>query len=327
MNKRAADAQRAGKDITTEQKAPKRFLLKCSLLKCFLLKCSLLKCFLLLICLLVTVGILCIHGGLSAGMVVYASEDRQLTGDTTRSTIIDPPGTAQTPQELNHLNTVNSLTLTVNDDNGQLNGTLRILITLTLIAIAPILIIMMTSFTRIIIVLHFTRSALNTQTAPPNQILIGLALILTFFIMEPTITRINEEAIQPFNEGKIEQEEALELAMKPLRDFMYPQTQIKDVELFMDISGQEWDGEIDSIPNSVLVPSFMISELRAAFWIGFMIYIPFIVIDMVVASTLMSMGMMMLPPTTISMPFKILLFVMADGWALIIGELVRTFYV
>ena len=118
----------------------------------------------------------------------------------------------------------------------------------------------------------------------------------------------------------------MKLAMEPLREFMYPQTQLKDVELFMNISGQEWDGVIETIPNSVLIPSFMISELRTAFWIGFMIYIPFIVIDMVVASTLMSMGMMMLPPTTISMPFKILLFVMADGWALIIGQLVMTFY-
>ena len=126
--------------------------------------------------------------------------------------------------------------------------------------------------------------------------------------------------------GTIDQSEALEKGMAPLREFMYPQTQVKDVELFMDIAGLEWDGTLEDIPNSVLVPSFMISELRTAFWIGFMIYIPFIVIDMVVASTLMSMGMMMLPPTTISMPFKILLFVLADGWALIIGQLVQTFY-
>lgn len=206
-----------------------------------------------------------------------------------------------------------------------MNGALRILLTLTLIAIAPTLIILMTSFTRIIIVLHFTRAALNTQTAPPNQILIGLALILTFFIMEPTITQINEEAIKPFEAGEITQEEAWDNAINPLREFMYPQTQVKDVQMFMEIAGQEWDGTNDSIPLSVLVPSFMVSELRIAFWIGFMIYIPFIVIDMVVASTLMSMGMMMLPPTTISMPFKILLFVLADGWSLLIGQLVRTF--
>ena len=274
-----------------------------------------------MVCLLVTVGILCI----CTPVKVHATE-RHLTGDTEVSTVINPAGTATTPEEVGSLNTANTVSITYNNGNGQINGALRILITLTLIALAPTIIIMMTSFTRIIIVLHFTRSALNTQTAPPNQILIGLALILTFFIMEPTITRINEEAIQPFEEGTIDQSEALEKCMAPLREFMYPQTQVKDVELFMDIAGLEWDGTLDDIPNSVLVPSFMISELRTAFWIGFMIYIPFIVIDMVVASTLMSMGMMMLPPTTISMPFKILLFVLADGWALIIGQLVQTFY-
>lgn len=213
-----------------------------------------------------------------------------------------------------------------NNGNGELSGSLRILITLTMISLLPIIVIMMTSFTRIIIVLHFTRAALNTQTAPPNQILIGLALILTFFIMEPTINRVYNEAVVPFENGEIEQSVALEKGMQPLREFMYPQTQVKDVQLFMDIAKIEWDGTNDSIPNSVLIPSFMISELRTAFWIGFMIYIPFIVIDMVVASTLMSMGMMMLPPTTISMPFKILLFVVADGWSLVIGELVKTFY-
>ena len=280
---------------------------------------------LLKICLLVTVGILCIHKIFFwNGMKVQASERR--TGETEVSTIIRPTGTTETIDELMEPNVTDSLTIRLNEDNGQLNGALRILITLTLISIAPILIIMMTSFTRILIVLHFTRAALNTQTAPPNQILIGLALILTFFIMEPTFNQINEQAIKPFNEGEIDQDKAFELAIQPLREFMYPQTQLKDAEMFMEIAGLQWDGEIESIPNTVLIPSFMISELRTAFWIGFMIYIPFIVIDMVVASTLMSMGMMMLPPTTISMPFKILLFVMADGWSLIIGQLVRTFY-
>ncbi len=273
-----------------------------------------------IICLLVTVGILCIQDSLP----VFAADLN--TGDSETSTVLNPPGTADTPEELNSPNVGNVFTLTMNDGNGELNGALRIFLTLTLIAIAPTLIIMMTSFTRIIIVLHFTRAALNTQTAPPNQILIGLALILTFFIMEPTIDRINTEAVQPFENGLIEQEEALERGIQPLREFMYPQTQTRDVELFMDIAGDTWDKDLDSIPMSVLVPSFMISELRRAFWIGFMIYIPFIVIDMVVASTLMSMGMMMLPPTTVSMPFKILLFVLADGWSLVIGNLVKTFY-
>ena len=273
-----------------------------------------------MVCLLITVGILCIQSSLP----VFATELN--TGDTDTSTFLNPPGTAETPEELNTLNTGNIFTITMDGDNGSLNGALRILIILTLISLAPTIIMMMTSFTRIIIVLHFTRAALNTQTAPPNQVLIGLALILTFFIMEPTINRINTEAVQPFENGLIEQDEAFERGIQPLREFMYPQTQAKDVQLFMDISGETWDGsDLDDIPLSVLLPSFMISELRVAFWIGFMIYIPFIVIDMVVASTLMSMGMMMLPPTTVSMPFKILLFVLADGWALVIGNLMMTF--
>ncbi len=278
------------------------------------------KRIIMIICLLVTVGILCIQNSIP----VFATELQ--TGDTEDSTFEDAPGTAQTQEDLEDPNINNMFTVTVEGDNGNLNGALRILLTLTLLAILPILLIMMTSFTRVIIVLHFTRAALNTQTAPPNQILIGLALILTFFIMQPTLERINTEAIQPFEAGEIDQEEAFERGIQPLREFMYPQTQTKDVQLFMDIADREWSGENDDIPLSVLLPSFMVSELRIAFWIGFMIYIPFIVIDMVVASTLMSMGMMMLPPTTISMPFKILLFVLADGWALVIGNLVQTFY-
>lgn len=277
-----------------------------------------------IICLLVTVGILCILHPVKAQAI--EQHEWHTPGDSEITTVVDAPGVAQTPEELNRLNTANTWTVTYSQGNGELSGSLRILLTLTMIALLPIIVIMMTSFTRIIIVLHFTRAALNTQTAPPNQILIGLALILTFFIMEPTINQVYNEAIVPFEDGQITQAEALEKGMQPLREFMYPQTQLKDVQLFMEIAHISWDGRNESIPNSVLIPSFMISELRTAFWIGFMIYIPFIVIDMVVASTLMSMGMMMLPPTTISMPFKILLFVVADGWALVIGELVRTFY-
>ena len=249
-----------------------------------------------------------------------------MPGKGAVASMINPPGSLETDGISTSDREPNGWSITYSEGNGELNGTLRILLILTLIAIAPTLIIMMTSFTRIIIVLHFTRTALNTQTAPPNQVLIGLALILTFFIMEPTITQINEQAFQPYQAGEISQDEALEKAIVPLREFMYPQTQVKDVQMFMNIAGKTWSGENDDIPFSVLLPSFMLSELRIAFWIGFMIYIPFIVIDMVVASTLMSMGMMMLPPTTISMPFKILLFVLADGWSLIIDNLVRTFF-
>ncbi len=275
------------------------------------------------ICLLVSVGILWFEGSIRA-RATEITGDR--TGDTEISTTIDPAGTYTEPEDMDTLNTVNRVTLEYQGDNGTLAGPLRILITLTLISFAPIIIITMTSFTRIIIVLHFTRAALNTQTAPPNQILIAIALILTFFIMNPTINRINVEAVQPMEAGEIEQDEFFQKAFAPLRDFMIPQTQVRDVQLFYDIAQQEWDGDNDSIPGAILVPSFILSELRRAFWIGFMIYIPFIVIDMVVASTLMSMGMMMLPPTTVSMPFKILLFIMADGWTLVIGNLVRTFY-
>ena len=262
------------------------------------------------ICLLIFVGIFCI--GDSFALPVQAASITEDTGDD----IFD-----NTPEEEN-----NNFSISINNGTGELAGTLRILITLTLIALAPTLIICLTSFTRIIIVLHFTRSALNTQTAPPNQVLIGLALFLTFFIMSPIITQINDTVVVPFDAGEITQEEALEIGMEPLREFMYGETQTKDVKMFLEISKVEWDGTLDGIPTSVLIPSFMVSELRTAFIIGFLIYIPFIVIDMVVASVLMSMGMMMLPPTTISMPFKILLFILADGWNLVIGNLVKTFY-
>lgn len=271
-----------------------------------------------IICLLVTVGILCIIPAYR----VNATEQ----GGGNDTTIIREPGSSEAAEELGELNIANTVTIQYKDGNGQLNGALRILLVLTLIAILPIIVMCVTSFTRIIIVLHFTRAALNTQTAPPNQILIGLALFLTMFIMTPTFTQIYEDAFVPYNNGQMDDTQALEAAVGPLREFMYGETQAKDVELFMGIARQEWDGDLEDIPITVLVPSFMISELRTAFFIGFLIYIPFIIIDMVVASTLMSMGMMMLPPTTISMPFKILLFVMADGWSLIIGSLVKTFH-
>lgn len=273
------------------------------------------------LCLLFMVGILF----MLQNKTIYASAETT-TGSTTPSTIINQPGTSETPEELAELNVANNLTITYDDGNGEIAGSLRILITLTAISLAPIMLVMLTSFTRIIIVLHFTRAALNTNTAPPNNVMIALALFLTFFIMSPTITTIYDTAIVPFDNGEITQEEALEIGIEPLRQFMYQEAKIKDASMFMEIAGYEWTGELEEIPTSVLIPSFIIGELRAAFIIGFLIYIPFIVIDMVVASTLMGMGMMMLPPTTISMPFKILLFVLADGWNLIIGILVKTFY-
>ncbi|MGN0326540.1 MAG: flagellar type III secretion system pore protein FliP [Lachnospiraceae bacterium] len=275
------------------------------------------------ICLLLLAGILCFL----VPMRVYAT-DTDNTGDTDERTYEEEPGTSDTGRDNSDMNVGNSFTVNLDQSNGTINGALRILIILTAISLAPIMLIMLTSFTRIIIVLHFTRTALNTQTAPPNQVLLGLALFLTIYIMGPVFTQIYTDAIQPLDEGRITQEEALEAGLKPLREFMYGQTQVKDTATLMEIAGYtDWDGvTADDVPTSVLIPAFILSELRTAFIIGFVIYIPFLVIDMVVASVLMSMGMMMLPPTTISMPFKILLFVLADGWNLIIVNLVKTFY-
>lgn len=242
-------------------------------------------------------------------------------------TNINEPGSAETGEDLGKLNIANSLEITYDNGNGELNGTLRILLILTAIAVLPILLVTITSFTRILIVLHFTRQALNTQSAPPNQVLIAISLFLTFFIMQPVFSKVYTDAIVPYDAGEIGFEEACGIAAAPMREFMFTQTQDKDIDAFMQISNTAWDGKsMDQVPTTVLIPSFIVSELRTAFIIGFVIYIPFIVIDMVVASVLMSMGMMMLPPTTISMPFKILLFVLADGWNLVILELVRTFY-
>ena len=233
------------------------------------------------------------------------------------------------------------LSISINNDEAGVASEVRALLLLTIIAVSPSLLIMLTSYTRIVIVLHFLRTAIGTQTAPPNQILIGLALFLTFFIMWPTFQQINENAIQPLDNGDITIEEALKEAEVPIRQFMYGQVQRKDVKLFVDMAGDSYDidsaalekeyeesgqSAYDAIPMTIMIPSFIIGELRQAFIMGFLIYIPFIVIDMVVASVLMSMGMMMLPPTTISLPFKILLFVLADGWNLVIRELVETFY-
>ena len=226
----------------------------------------------------------------------------------------------------------NGLHIIYNNDEGSVSADIKIFLVITILALAPSILIMLTSYTRIIIVLHFLRSAIGTQTSPPNQVLIGLALFLTLFIMQPVFTQVNENAIKPLDAGEITQEEAFEAGMEPIREFMFGQTQRKDINMFCEIAQISYDPSADldqikaDIPNSVLIPSFIISELRTAFIIGFLIYIPFIVIDMVVASVLMSMGMMMLPPTTISLPFKILLFILADGWDLVIKNLVQTFY-
>ncbi|MDR1209411.1 MAG: flagellar type III secretion system pore protein FliP [Clostridiales bacterium] len=203
-------------------------------------------------------------------------------------------------------------------------SSLQVLLVLAVISIAPFILLLFTSFTRVIIALHFVRSALGTQQMPPNQILIGLALFITFFVMSPTLSAVNETAIKPFTAGEITQEEAVGRGMEPIRAFMLRQVETKDVAMFASLAGETFERPED-IPDSVLLPSFVVGEITKGFRFGFYIYMPFIVIDMVVASTLMAMGMMMLPPAMISLPFKVLLFVMVDGWNLVIQNLVKTF--
>ena len=208
---------------------------------------------------------------------------------------------------------------------GDVAVVLQILFLMTILSLAPGLLIMTTSFTRIVVVLSFLRNAMGTQQAPANQIIVGLSLFLTFFIMSPVWQQINTTALQPYKAQTISQEEAFKRAVLPVRKFMLSQTREKDLALFVSISKLPRPKNADDIPTLTLIPAFMISELRTAFQIGFLIYIPFLVVNMVVASVLMSMGMMMLPPVMISLPFKILLFVLVDGWGLVIGSLVKSF--
>jgi flagellar biosynthetic protein FliP len=220
-----------------------------------------------------------------------------------------------------------SLTLEVDsaDNPEELTQSLQILLLITLLSLAPALLIMVTCFTRIIVVFSFLRNALATQPMPPNQVLIGLALFLTFFIMAPTWQEINQNALQPYIRGEITQDSAFERGMEPLRDFMFKQTRENDLALFVSFADIPQPETYDDIPNHVLIPAFIISELKTAFQIGFVLFIPFLVIDMVIASTLMSMGMLMLPPMMISLPFKILLFIMVDGWSLLVRSLILSY--
>jgi flagellar biosynthetic protein FliP len=208
---------------------------------------------------------------------------------------------------------------------GKMAVVLQIFLLMTILSLAPAILIMLTSFTRIVIVLSLLRRALGTMQMPPNQVIIGLALFLTFFIMTPVWHQINQKALQPYLDNQINQQQALQNAIEPLRKFMFKQTREKDLALFVDIAKVERPKDVTDIPTSVLIPSFIISEVKTAFQIGLLLYVPFLVIDMVVASVLLSMGMMMLPPIMISLPFKLMLFVLADGWNLLIGSLVRSF--
>jgi flagellar biosynthesis protein FliP len=208
------------------------------------------------------------------------------------------------------------------DSTGRL---IQVVLLMTVLTLAPSILIMMTSFTRIVIVLSFVRTALGTQQTPPNQVLVSLAMFLTFFIMMPTFEKIYDDGIQPLMEGRISESDAFERSAAPLRDFMMRHVREKDLVLFADLSGTSDDEIRKQMPLRILIPSFMISELRRAFEIGFLVFIPFLIIDMVVASVLMAMGMMMLPPIIIALPFKIVFFVLVDGWFMIVGSLVKSF--
>ena len=207
----------------------------------------------------------------------------------------------------------------------QVSVLLQIVFLLTVLSLAPAILVMMTSFTRLVVVFSLTRHALGTQQMPPNQVMVGLALLLTFFLMSPVYTKIHENALKPYLAEEITQEEALKRALEPVREFMFKQTRKKDLALFLNITKTERPDSLNQIPTTVLIPSFVISELKTAFQIGFLIYMPFLVIDMVVASVLLSMGMMMLPPFMVSLPFKLMLFVLVDGWNLLVGSMVKSF--
>jgi flagellar biosynthesis protein FliP len=220
-----------------------------------------------------------------------------------------------------------AVTVTTNPGGGQTYSlTLQVLILMTVLTLLPAILLMMTAFTRIIIVLAILRQAIGAGQTPPNQVLVGLALFLTLFVMAPVVTRINTEAAQPYLAGTIETTVALERAIVPLKGFMLEQTRESDIATFVRISGGKGFAKKEDVPLAILVPAFVTSELKTAFQIGFLLFIPFVIIDLVVASVLMSMGMMMLSPVLISLPFKIMLFVLIDGWALIMGTLAQSFF-
>jgi len=207
----------------------------------------------------------------------------------------------------------------------QVTSGVQLLVLMTVLSLAPSVLILCTSFTRIVIVLSMVRNAVGTPTVPPNQVIIGLSLILTFFIMAPVYKQMDEQAIQPYLNNQMDQDAAMKAIQAPIRDFMFKQTREKDLQLFIDLGQETQPATLDDIPTTTLFPAFVISELRTAFTMGFVIYIPFLVIDLVVSSILLSMGMMMLPPSLVSLPFKLLLFVMVDGWYLLASSLVLSF--
>ena len=235
-------------------------------------------------------------------------------GETPEGTV---PGVPDVPE-------VPSVTVTLDGQDGALSQTVVVLVLLTVGSVAPALLLLTTTFTRFVVVLGLTKNALGLQTVPPSQVLVGLALFLSMFTMAPTFRQVNETAVQPYLAGELEQGDAFRAGFEPIRDFMLTQTREADLQLFVDLAGADQPSDPSEISPTTLIPAFVISELRAAFVMGFVIFVPFLVIDLVVAAVLMSMGMMMLPPVFISLPVKLLLFVLVDGWVLIAGSLVRS---
>ncbi|MBI3014036.1 MAG: flagellar type III secretion system pore protein FliP [Candidatus Tectomicrobia bacterium] len=250
--------------------------------------------------------------------------DRTLTIPVLTGTFLfstEPAAAAQETVKIPNL----TISLGSSGDPSQLVSGIQILLLLTVLATAPALLMMVTSFTRVVVVLSFVRRAIGTQTTPPNQVLIALSLFLTVFIMSPVWQAMNRNALQPYMAQQIGQGEAFRRAIVPLRSFMLAQTREKDLSLFVEMAKIERPRNAEDVPTHVLIPAFAISELRTSFEIGFLIYVPFLILDMVIASVLMSMGMLMLPPIVISLPFKLLLFVLVDGWYLVVGSLVKSF--
>jgi flagellar biosynthetic protein FliP len=218
-----------------------------------------------------------------------------------------------------------SIDVDQNQSSGKVGVVMQIFLLLTVLSLAPSILVMLTSFTRIAIVLSLLRQAIGSNQIPPSQIIIGLSLFLTFFIMTPVWQTVHQEAVKPYLANEIDSKQALEKAMQPVRKFMIKQTREKDLSMMVQVAKMQRPKNIDDVPTHVLIPSFIISELKTAFQIGFMLYVPFLIIDMVVASVLLSMGMMMLPPVMVSLPFKLMIFVLTDGWYLIVGSLVKSF--
>lgn len=274
---------------------------------------------------LVVVGVLAVT--LITGSAVAQQPDSfaQPVEETVTTTTTTTTTTTAAPLvEVPQVEDVPDIAISVDSESGALSNTVIIILLLTVGAVAPSILLLMTSFTRFIIVLGLTRNAIGVQSIPPSQVLIGLAMFLTVFVMGPVFSEVNEVAVQPLLHGEIGQAEAMSAGYEPFREFMLAQTRDDDLRLFMDLSDQEQPTDAHDVPASTLVPAFIISELRTAFIIGFVIFVPFLIIDLIVAAVLMSMGMVMLPPVFISLPLKLLLFVLVDGWALLIGSVVES---